>query len=108
MTTTESFSFGVDVGAGIKEVVDVSASFTAESGRSSTETVTTAITIDCERGGYVVWYPLLEVSQGECGAGPRASCDGACVADSVGQCEYSKPILAGQGRLSGEYDVQCL
>lgn len=108
VTTTESFSFGVDIGSGIKDIVDVSASFSEEVSSSTTETITTAITVDCEDGGYVVWYPLMEISKGECGSGPQASCDGGCIADTITECQYQKPITSGEGKLSGEYDIQCL
>ncbi|KAK7747786.1 hypothetical protein SLS62_008822 [Diatrype stigma] len=108
VTTGESFSVGADVSTGIKDVVDVSASFSDEVSTSSTQTITTAITITCPNGGYVVWYPLMEVSKGECGQGPRASCSGGCITTTTAQCEYQKPIASGKDKLSGEYDIQCV
>lgn len=109
VTTSESFSVSADIGAGIKDVVDVSATFSDEVTESSTETITTSITITCpDGGGYVVWYPLMEVSKGECGRGPRASCGGGCATDSTAPCEYRKPIQSGKDKLSGEYDIQCV
>lgn len=108
VTTSESCSISTDIGGGIKDVVDIGASFTGETSSSSTESITTSITVDCENGGYVVWYPLMQISKGECGRGPQETCDGGCITDTVTQCQFRKPITAGEGRLSGEYDVQCI
>ncbi|CAI4212380.1 unnamed protein product [Parascedosporium putredinis] len=64
-TTTETFTVGFEVSAGLKDIVAASGSFSASTASSSTETLATAIEVQCDSGsGYIVWYPLLAVSRG--------------------------------------------
>ncbi|RYP05236.1 hypothetical protein DL764_003943 [Monosporascus ibericus] len=108
VTVTETFSFDGEVTAGLKDVVSVGASFSSSVAEAVTETITTSIQVDCPNGGYIVYYPLMEVSRGECGVGPQETCNGDCITDSTEPCEYRKPIESGDGNLSGEYDIQCV
>lgn len=109
-TISQSFSIGVDVGAGIKDIVEVTGSFSMETGTANTESLNTAITVDCPGGeGYVVWYPFFEVSRGDCYSGDDNACDeDICVGTERSECEMWRPIMSGLGKLSGEYDVQCI
>lgn len=111
VTITESVSVGFEVGNEIAGIISASGSFNSERSEGRTETLRTAITIDCDGGsGYVVWYPLMEVSRGECLRGTSTACDGvACINDiERAPCEMQIPMVSQDGRLSGEYDVQCI
>lgn len=64
------------------------------------------IPVDCPSGrGRVVWYPLMEVSIGEC---TKGTCSGGfCSVDERSECTTRKPIPESSSFLSGEYDVLC-
>lgn len=111
VTVTESYTVGFEVGSEIADVISASGSFSSERAEARTETLRTAITIDCDgRSGYVVWYPLMEISRGECLKGTSTACNGvACINDiETSPCELQVPKVAEDGRLSGEYDIQCI
>ncbi|KAG9249751.1 uncharacterized protein F5Z01DRAFT_668282 [Emericellopsis atlantica] len=109
VTDTYTVEFGVEASV-IKDVISASASFSYSESEAVTESLTTAITVNCDgRSGYIVWYPLMQVSRGECRKGTSSACNGvACFSDEVSSCEMRVPIVAQDGKLSGEYDVQCI
>ncbi|KAG9250821.1 uncharacterized protein F5Z01DRAFT_665038 [Emericellopsis atlantica] len=108
VTVTETYSVGLDVTAGLKDAVDIGASFSAEYSEAVETSLRTTITIDCpdNGSGYIVWYPLMEVSSGQCNKG---TCSGGyCYTDEWEQCTIRRPTQPSQGTLSGEYDYICI
>lgn len=107
VTVTESYTAGVEVSTGLKDVMDIGASFSTTYSEAIQTSLTTTITIDCPGGsGYIVWYPLMEISFGECGEG---TCNGGfCQNTNRYQCEVQKPMVPSEGTLSGEYDFVCI
>jgi len=109
---TVSESVESNFGAELKlfEVLSLKGGFSIVSGTSNTESLATNIVVKCPSGqGYIVWYPLMEESRGECGKGDSGNC-GTCYADpeSYEKCSMKRPIMKGLGQLTGEYDVQCI
>ena len=107
VTITDTYTAGVDVSAGLKDVIDVTASFSKANSKAVQTTLATTIKVDCPSGkGRVVWYPYMEVSRGECTKGECS--DGICWTDERFSCETRKPVPEDSGLLKGEYDVECI
>lgn len=107
VTITQGYSTELNIGAALRDAINLGASFTSSYSEAITTTLTTTITIDCDGGpGYVVWYPLMERSSGQCYEG---TCNnGWCQDTSVSVCSSDQPYVPADGSLSGEYDVQCI
>lgn len=107
VTITDTYTAGVDVSAGLKEVIDVTASFSKANSEAVQTQLATTIKVDCPGGkGRVVWYPYMEVSRGECTKGDCS--DGVCWTEERFSCETRKPVPEDSGLLKGEYDVECI
>ena len=107
VTITDTWTGSVDITAGIKDVVDVAVGFSTSYSEAVTTTLATGITVDCENSGYVVWYPLEEVSSGSLSEG---SCNGDNC-QNLGlptNLRVTKPMVKEESGLTGEYAVRCL
>ncbi|KAI6777771.1 uncharacterized protein J7T54_002873 [Emericellopsis cladophorae] len=108
VTVTETYTVGLDVTAGLKDAVDIGASFSSEYSEAVETSLRTTITIDCpdNGSGYIVWYPLMQVSSGQCNKG---TCSGGyCLGDEFDYCTIRRPTQPSEGTLSGEYDYICI
>lgn len=107
VTITESYSVGFDVTAGLKDAVDIGASFSSEYSEAIETSLRTTITVDCPGGsGYIVWYPLMQISSGQCNKG---TCSGGyCFTEEFESCSIQRPTQPSEGTLSGEYAYECI
>lgn len=106
-TITSSYTAGFDVTAGLKDIIDLTASFSMTEEESYTTTLRTDIKVECGEGGRgrVVYYPYMEVSSGEC---TRGTCSGGfCSIEERTQCTTRKPVPEDSSFLSGEYSYEC-
>lgn len=107
VTVTQGYTAEINVGSDLTNAINVGASFSGSYSEGVTTTLSTTITVDCDGGsGYIVWYPLVERSTGQCIEGTCR--DGWCQDPSTSQCSSDRPYVPSDGSLSGEYDVQCI
>lgn len=109
-TITESFEVGFTASAGLFDIITAGASFTTSYSEAVSVSLSTTITVNCPGGsGYIVWYPLIERSTGDCFTGDCAGEFGTlCTNTQRHSCGSSRPIMPGPSRLSGEYDYICV
>lgn len=106
-TIGSSYEVSFGATAGIKDIIDFTAGFSMTNEESYTTTLRTDITVECGPGGRgrVVYYPLMEVSIGEC---TKGTCNGGfCSIDTRESCTTRKPVPEDSSFLSGEYDYEC-
>lgn len=108
VTVTEGFTGGIEASAGLFDVINIGASFSTSYENSVETSLSTTVTVSCPGGsGYIVWYPLMQISSGECIQG---TCNniGDCQNRETHSCTIERPIMPDEGTLSGEYDFICI
>lgn len=108
VTIEDSYTGGIDATFGIKEAIDLGASFSTTHSESVTTELSTSLELDCPGGsGYMVYWPFMEISKGTCTVDAKCN-NGQCGVGRLVECGAEKPVSPGQGLLTGEYGSVCI